>query len=242
MEHHQRLPKKVLRPAPRAELSKLIEALDKDPGDYEPLSPSQWPPLQVLLPQVRKPARILFLTKDSVLVRWMTENILPRDSVVLCRYGLPPEEYLLEVRRRLSSTRDAIFVGDLDPLDLHVYLALSYGMVLPRGRPSLAIGFGGLNDACLRICERNLKRGRQLRSVAIKMRDSERLHFDILDRWVDIAAIVGQRSRELLCAGWKLELEGATNAAFFRDGHLGSILAALVGSGRLNVPALPRLA
>jgi hypothetical protein len=39
---------------------------------------------------------------------------------------------------------------------------------------------------------------------------------------VDIAAIVSQR-KELLCAG-EVELEGA-NAAFFRDGHLGSILA-----------------
>lgn len=239
MENHQRLPKKVL--GPRAELARLIEELEKGPGDYEPIAPSDWPPLQVLLPVGRESRRAVYLTKDSVLSRWMAEDLLPRDWVVLCRSGLPTDEYMREVRGRLAKARPAIFVGDLDPLDLHVYLALRYGKTLLGGRPLVSLKYGGINDACLRLCDRNIKYGRRLDEIMFRMRPSEIRHFAILDSMVDIAAIVGKRSHELLRAGWKLELEGMTNAVFFRDGHLRSTVHAVAGSGRQKAPALPTL-
>jgi hypothetical protein len=205
MERHQRLSKKVL--------AKLIQDLEKDLGDYEPIAPTQWPPFQVLLPPRRLPARALYLTKGSVLIRWMTEGLLPGDSVVLCRPGLPTEAYLREAHRFLAKAKRAIFVGDLDPLDLHVYLALGHERAV----------HGGINDACLQLCERNLKKGRRLESIMFRMGAAEAHHFAILDSMVDIAAIVGRRCCDLLRAGWKLELEGATNADHFGPGHLQSL-------------------
>ena len=219
MEHHQRVPKKVL--SPLAKLARLTSELEKNPGDYEPIAPSDWPPLQVFLPDGRKPRRALFLTKDSVLIRLMAEDLLPHDAVVLCRYGLPTEKYAREARMLLSRSARAIFVGDLDPLDLHVYLSLR------RGNSRLKLEHGGLNDACLDLCERNLKKGQRLESALIRMGERERRHFAILDSLVDVTAIVGERSRDLLRSGFKLELEGATNATLFREGHLSSFLTSM---------------
>jgi hypothetical protein len=209
MGRHQRIPQKILRP--RAALAKLTQELEKDPGDYEPIAPNPWPPLQVLLPSRRRPARALYLTKSSVLTRWITEGLLPRDLAVLCRPGLPTKEYLGELRERVARAQQTIFIGDLDPLDLHVYVAL---------RPIGEIDYGGINDACLQLCERNLKRGRRLESVMFRMRAAEARHFAIIDSLVDVTAIVGPRSHALLRAGWKLELEGATNLQHFEPRHL----------------------
>ena len=80
------------------------------------------------------------------------------------------------------------------------------------------------------FCERNLKKGQRLEAPMFRMCDREKRHFDILDSMVDVAALIGERSRDLLRAGWKLELEGATNALLFKKGHLSSFLKVILGA------------
>ena len=63
-----------------------------------------------------------------------------------------------------------------------------------------------------------------------RMDAHEKRHFDILDSMVDIAAIVGERSRNLLRKGLKLELEGATNKFYFKERHLESLLKTILRS------------
>lgn len=145
--------------------------------------------MQLLLPPSVASRGLLFVTKESVLLRLMADDVLPRNVAMMCRYGLPTPQYLRVVQPHLSRSRSAIFVGDLDPLDIHVYLALSYNAILPSGRPRAAIHYGGINDAWLQLCQRNLKRGQRLEALMIKMDDAERKHFPILDAMIDIAAI-----------------------------------------------------
>src|SRR5262245_60911313 len=172
MEKHQGIPKKVL--SPRGKLGRLVKDLDKDHGYYEPISPCEWPALHMFLPKTRKPRHTLFVTKESFITRLLIEEVLPRDVAILCRYGLPSDRYLREICTRLSETPSAIFIGDLDPLDIHVYLTLS------QGKPRVRLKYGGINDACLSFFERNLKRGQHLKPPIFRMETHEKRHFATL--------------------------------------------------------------
>jgi hypothetical protein len=231
MERHQRLPKKALRP--RAELARFLEELESEPGDYERLAPEAWPPLEVLLPKGPKARRTLFVTKRCIPLRWMDEDPDLGDWAILCRPGLPTASYRQEISAHCSKTRPAIFLGDLDPLDIHVYLTLREEAPVLR--------YGGLNDACLDLCERNLKQGRLLLGAPLlPMGPMEQRHFSILDSMVDLAALIGPRSRDLLQSGRKLELEGATNMSYFKRGHLEALRRLLERTKPTAAPAPAR--
>ncbi|HYV49049.1 MAG TPA: hypothetical protein VFA20_29515 [Myxococcaceae bacterium] len=216
--------------SPRAELARFIDELETEPGDYERIAPEPQTLLQVLLPDGARPRRTLFVTKYMILIRCMTEKLLPDGTVVLHKYGLPTATYRREIGACLSKVRPAIFLGDLDPLDLHVYLTLR--------KDAVELRYGGLNDACLELCERNFKKGRLLFDApTIGMGPMERRHFSILDSMVDVAALIGPRSRDLLRSGRKLELEGATNPHYFKRGHVEGLLSLVFRATRTAAPA-----
>jgi hypothetical protein len=209
MERDQRLRKKAL--SPTTELKKLIDELESKPGDYEGIAPIAWPPLEVRIPESRKPRRTLLVTKGVLYRSWAWQEILPEDSIILGRYGIPTTTTRKEISAYFSRAPVAIFVGDLDPLDLHVYLTLR--------EDTPALRYGGLNDACLEFLQRNLKRGRRLERLMLPMGPNERRHFAILDSMVDVAALMGPWSREVFRHGLKLELEAICNLDWFKSGY-----------------------
>lgn len=230
MERDQRLRKKAL--SPKTELKRYLDELESEPGDYERIAPVAWPPLEVLLPEGRKARRTLFVTKGVFYRRLAWEDILPEDSIILGRYGLPTATTRREISAYFSRAPTAIFVGDLDPLDLHVYLTLR--------EDTPALRYGGLNDACLDFLKRNLKRGRRLERLMLPMGPNERRHFSILDSMVDVAALMGPWSREVFRHGLKLELEAATSVPEFKPGYLKAFRQFLERTKPTSAPAPAR--
>jgi hypothetical protein len=180
--------------------------------EYESLIPEPFPPLQVYRGGSR-PTRLLYFTKDFLCTHWMLRGEFPKHWIALVRYGLPTRSYLEEVRRRSEELSLPIFfVGDLDPLDLTVYLMLRRGdvMLSSRSRPALPVHYFGVSDRWL---EMRPSSKRELRG-SLGMERFEREHLDfLLGVLPNLRELVGDRCFELLTAGFKLELEGACNAS-----------------------------
>lgn len=209
-----------------SQLLRFVRSLDKDSGEYESLMPSTWPPLQ-LVEGSEAPSKCIYVTKLSLFTRWGSQDLLPPDWIVLCRYGLPTPRYQSRIQR-LRQGLPILFVGDLDPLDLHVFFSMKRGDLSLRGSERSWLIFAGINDSWLDLCDRNLKPGRKLESMLIPMSELEKAHFDLLFNAVPgLPGLIGERSFELLRTGWKLELEGATNAAHYRERHLASVVKKL---------------
>src|SRR5580658_4000319 len=168
-----------------------------------------WPSLQVVLP-AGSSARILFVTKLDGLLG-IDLDALPSKQTVVSRYGVPSRPYVAALSR--ACPRGVIhFVGDLDPLDLTVYLSL-VGRLRPLGR---TIRYLGIDGAWVERCRRALKRDKL---PTIPMSDFEKRHFELLKRMgVPWSSIIGREALDVLDSGFKLELEGATNPAFYGGG------------------------
>lgn len=175
-------------------------------GEYESLVPEQFPPLQVYLGGGR-PTQLLYFTKDFLCSHWMIEGQFPSHWIALARRGLPTPSYLEEVRRYQASVGVPIsFVGELDPLDLTIFLTLMRGDVdLRSSGRQIPVRYLGLSDDWLRL----LKRGANPISGTLGMERLEREHFELIRQALpNLRSLVGERCFALLDAGHKLELEG----------------------------------
>jgi hypothetical protein len=175
-------------------------------GEYESLVPEQFPPLQVYLGGGR-PTQLLYFTKDFLCSHWMIEGQFPSHWVALARRGLPTPSYLEEVRRYQMGVGVPIsFVGELDPLDLTVYLMLLRGNVdLRSSGRGIPVRYLGVSDDWLRLREK----GANPISGTLGMERLEHEHFELIRQALpDLRSLVGERCFALLEAGHKLELEG----------------------------------
>lgn len=189
-------------------------------SDYEFLGRASWNSLEVQFPS-KSPQALLFFTKSFLFRYWQEQWPLPEHLFILVRYGLPTVEQWKLIRDLAARVRLPIcFVGDLDPLDLTVFVALRSGDSELRhpSRRALRISYCGIDDRWLTLAERHLsaewKRHRSF--PIIRMAPIELEHRDVilnLAPW--LLDEIGPRSAELLRSGVKLELEGASNPAFY---------------------------
>jgi hypothetical protein len=196
--------------------------------EYESLIPEPFPPMQVYLGGGR-PRRLLYFTKDFLCNHWMLRGQFPKHWIALVRYGVPTPSYLEEVRRRAEELSLPIFfVGDLDPLDLTVYLTLRHGNadLNPKSFHDIPVHYSGVSDRWL---EMRPFPNREIRgSLGMERLECEHLNF-LLSVRPDLRELVGARCFELLRAGFKLELEGACNASVAGNRFPSKLLAYLDG-------------
>lgn len=209
-------------------LFRTISALAGDNDEWQ--MPSRAPGLH-LLPSVRKPSRVLLSTKIGGL---MAVNLLedaPRDITVFARCWPLDECNLERIRAECCrGARSISFVGDLDPLALTVFLSLAAGLRLPGVR----LRYAGIGERWLAICRRHIKRKwltifRRKRGLTdshapcalptVPMTTFEIRMFRKLTETVsDLEEWIGATGMSLLESGHKLELEGASNPAFYDRG------------------------
>ena len=181
--------------------------------------PGPWP--VELFTADRRARRLLLLTKPFLVRVWLRAGVFPEDTDAIVSYGIPSNRVCDVVRDHAARIRGALlFVGDLDPLDLAVYAALGAGgaSVGRRRRAALQVRYAGVDDRWLAACERNRRRtgGRS----TILLSRGERDQLAALERaGLDLEGTVGPRCAALLRAGYKLEIEGATNPAIYRPRH-----------------------
>lgn len=172
------------------------------------------------------PGRVLYVTKSTWLAMcdgWQTlmTGRHGRHISVFTRYGLVPRVYADVVRAEMRRTRakELGVVGDLDPLDLTVFLLLRCGGLGRRQeRISLRVQWLGVRDEWLAACDRQRRRARKGAWGTMEMTPFEVEHWRRLEelpvRWENV---VGARSVELLRSGRKMELEGASNPAIYGE-------------------------
>ena len=109
-----------------------------------------------------------------------------------------------------------------------------------RARAPVPVAYFGIDDDWLGTCEGRLGE-REVRNVLIRQDQTERKLLVELERaGLDVEALVGPRCAALLRAGLKLEIEGATNAAFYGKEFMGELLRRLLRPLRAGGPARPR--
>lgn len=204
-------------------------------GQYESLIPEQFPPLQVYLGG-GNPRRLLYFTKDLLCVRWMLRHQFPKHWIALVRYSLPTPSYLAEIRgysKRLDLP--VLFVGELDPIDLTVYLMLLRGDVdlVSKRERGIPVRYVGVSDRWLAM--------RQSKDPSIRgslgMERLEREHLRLVMKAIpELKQLVGERCFSLLEAGHKLELEGACDPSVAGNAFTTRLLRYLNRAGRNPMP------
>jgi len=102
-------------------------------------------------------------------------------------------------------TDRAIFIGDLDPVDLASYVMLE--SAAPRG---LRVIYGGIDDEWL--VKEKASRTSPDATPYVRMPETERrLWRALIDAHPALEEAIGSNARRLLDRGLKLEIEGACN-------------------------------
>jgi hypothetical protein len=191
---------------PEVQLARLARRMTRLAGPDDDWSPgSRWGALQIL-PAEGRATRSLYVTKLGALLGLdLDPAARNRSLTLLSHYGVPSNALMDRIASECPrGTLD--FVGDLDPLDLTVFLCLA-SRLQRRGVRVRHVGVGGeWIDRCRR--HRSGKGGLPL----IRMTPFERRQWAML-RALSVSwdAVVGAQATALLDAGTKLELEGATN-------------------------------
>lgn len=196
---------------------------------YEPLGAATWSSLETIVPS-RPPAAMIFFTKPFLCRRWLEQNLYPERLLAMVRYGVPTKAYWRLIRDTARRTGLPLhFVGDLDPFDLTTFLALRSGdpdLRRPR-HEALPITLAGIDDAWLKLCERHARRKGEL--PYFKMSALELEHRDLILKLAPwLLELLGPRCADLLQAGMKIELEGASNPVSYDPGFLSVLRAHLL--------------
>jgi hypothetical protein len=212
------------------EWARAVDATSTVPPDEPVDPPSVWPPLEFYVSTAR-PARVFFFTKVWLPRMWLRSDRYPERTDAIVHYGMPSRRQCELLRAHARATGMVLrFVGDLDPLDLAVFRSLQSGGAPLRGRPAPAVPvtYTGIDDEWLEFCERRLG-GRSLATVCIRQDATEKkLLAGLVRAGVDLDALVGPRCAALLRSGLKLEIEGASNAAFYGKDVMRELLPRLV--------------
>jgi len=145
-------------------------------------------------------------------------TLIPNYTTCVFSGGFTSEAQWLRLRtERQMGAAVLSFVGDLDPVDFMVFATLVVGTTTHR----LRVVHMGVDDAWLRISQKfatSRSAAMPWDPMAIRMSSFEVAALHAL-RGIRgaIPENVGSQCNALLDAGYKLELEGASNPAFYRS-------------------------
>ncbi len=167
-------------------------------------------PSMLLMPSTSPTQTAMYFTKLHALPGVDVEQVFSNVHVaVLSCYGVPNAAHLEAVRRECES-QTMHFVGDLDPLDLSAFLVLAASL-LESGK---SVRYVGVSGKWVERCRRLLPVGKSM--PLIPMSDFELRHWRALASLpISWPSLVGASAVAVLDSGMKLELEGATNPAFY---------------------------
>jgi hypothetical protein len=126
---------------------------------------------------------------------------IPKSLGIMGRYGLPTKVDV-EWIRVLAMSRPLLFLGDMDPVDLMVFIWLSVHLD-DTGISYLGIGDRLLDD----IGARSLKRA----TIPLSSAEIQALT-RLKEMQIDITGTVGRKCMDVLYGGYKFELEAIASA------------------------------
>jgi len=216
-------------------------------GEYKSLAPAPAP--MTIWFGTAAPRHLLYFTKESFLAFLGRQSLTPTSWLAIVCASFPTPESLKALGRLVEEFGKSLtYVGDLRPMDLTHFALLRRGSpdFSTRRSVPLPILYGGINDAWLGLAD-SFRRP-TIAPLESKMRDVERMHFEVLQQLVpDLESLVGERSFALLKAGHEVNLEMTYNLAHYREGyarrlieHLNSMTARPVRARVARVAALKK--
>lgn len=188
---------------------------------YEPLDASTYHSLEIFAPE-ESPQALLFFTKPFLCKLWWNMGAYPETLFAMVRSGVPTVPGWRLIRDTARRVRLPLcYIGDLDPFDLTIFLALRSGDPDIRNpvREALPIHYLGVDDAWLKLCQRQLLPKMNGYVPYFKMSALELEHRDVLLKMAPwVLDLVGPKCAEMVRSGLKFELEGAANPSFYKEG------------------------
>jgi len=210
----RRVPRSMEEHSPQR-LAALVRRIDRLAGDGD-----EWErrpvtrPLAYLAP-TRHCKGVVYTTKFAPVMDALTADGSSR-LAIFGRYGLFDRAYagcVAHVAKRAG--RVVCFLGDLDPLDLTVFLTLREALASEK----VAVRYCGVGDRWLEMCATVGRSSDGPAEIRMPLSDFEASHMRVLDTsGVDWDGVVGDQAMRLLRAGYKIELEGAVNSEIYGDG------------------------
>jgi hypothetical protein len=169
-------------------------------------------------------SRWVFSTKVSTLMRMVGTTDVPDDVGLIGRYGVGSPATFEVVKKVLGPDCTVDFFGDLDPLDLTIYLLL---------RNEVPVRYIGVSQPWLVAAEAAFptsppRTGLSFERHTIKMTTFEQEHWRLLKQaGFNLDDVLGSAATEILDAGRKVELEAVINGERFGPGHKREVLRLL---------------
>ena len=185
--------------------------------DYDVEGPLDDPRMPLTVYPERSAADcLLVLTKDAMARYLLRHDLIPDAVGLFCLHGPATTTHCGLIKHHVDTVHaPLLFYGDLDPMDLTTFATLRVGGDEWSDSSSVAVQLEhrGINDDVLRLVESMTGaaapgHGSYQQRLFIPMVSDERRHFDVLNELVDdVADLVGPRCFDLLCQGFKLEVE-----------------------------------
>jgi hypothetical protein len=168
---------------------------------------------------------VYLVSRWHVLRRMLGLNFPLKHATVVNLLGTPSPE---QMKPLVSLARlyhcPMYFIGDLDPTDLATYYFVKQGGYSPTSDP-VAIEYVGISDRWLALCQRHFNRvGSDGGPSSLEKVSSSASSLELeLLMWVEeafdgeVSSMVGSNSYDILKRGFRLELEGASNPAFYSE-------------------------
>ena len=201
----------------RGTLDHFIRKIDRSRDDRD-----EWPfaafgyPITVW-PSITSTRRVLLSTKQGGILGQDIRRLSSDDTTVMFCSGFPSSGQLLRLRfERELGARELFFIGDLDPVDLITW------MILVAGEPihGLRTNYVGVGDAWITLCKKYVINRSKVLPWGLPVIRLSSFESNIL-RMIRVQdtprSVMGTQALALLDAGYKLELEGASNPAFYRQ-------------------------
>jgi hypothetical protein len=158
---------------------------------------------------VEPPKSIIYITKLAIFRR-IVDLFHPTSPLLLYGCGGLPSSLVCKHLRATQSffKVPVYFLGDLDPGDLTVLLALARGDPrLRSGQQGISLRYTGIGDRLLELFRNRLSTA-QFKAAILEMTPDELRHFQLIrNTFLNVEDIVGSESMRLLDHGNKIETE-----------------------------------
>ena len=187
------------------EVAAIIERWFEEHGEDEFFQSQRGYPYQFIGPGTNA-QQILYATKPSIVFQVFEDSSAPEQLGIIARYGLPNQSDV-DWFPDLIGTRELLFLGDMDPVDLMIFAWL-------RARlSSIRVTYLGISDSFLSRLSCHIPE-----SYRIPLAPSERAAVPVIEQeLLELRETVGQECFTLLKQGYKIELEAVVTALGVSD-------------------------
>jgi hypothetical protein len=172
----------------------IIERWFEEHGEDEFFPSQRGDPYQIVGP-TKSAQRIIYATKSSIIFRSFEDSPAPEGLGIVARCGLPNKSDV-DWFADIVGTRELLFLGDMDPVDLMIFAWLRARLT------SISVSYLGISDNFISKLSCHIPE-----SYRLQLSPSERAAVPVLEEVLKLQETIGPGCFTLLKKGYKIELE-----------------------------------